>query len=109
MAEAAVDSGVLELLGRLDFGMLKAWPDRGSDSGACRMGIRSLDCERERACAAYSAIRAFGSFGLIGAQKNGVRLLRARAEGLVRPARTAGTRPVERRVSDCAGTGGAAR
>jgi hypothetical protein len=38
---------------------------------------------RERLCAACLAIRVFGSFALIGAQKNHLRVLRARADGLV--------------------------
>jgi hypothetical protein len=50
----------------------------------------------------------YGSCALIGAQKNGVRVLRARPEGVVWPALAAGPRSAERRVSDCSGSGGAA-
>ena len=42
--------------------------------------------ERERPYAAYSVIRMCGSSGSIGAQKNGLRLLRSGPDGLVRPA-----------------------
>ena len=64
---------------------------------------------RERQYAGCSVIRMCGSSVSTGAQKNGLRLLRAGADGLVRPADAAGSRPVERRVSHRPGTRGAAR
>src|SRR5229473_888488 len=45
----------------------------------------------------------------LGAQKNGLRLLWAGPRRLVRPAGAAGSRPAERRISDCSGTRSAAR
>src|SRR5712691_13239692 len=50
-----------------------------------------------------------GSCASIGAQKNGLRLLRTGPDGLVRPSGAAGSRPVECRISDCSGIRSAAR
>ncbi len=54
--------------------------------------------------AVCSVIRMCGYCVSIGAQKNAVRGLRAGLERLVRPAGAAGSRPAERRVSNCSGT-----
>lgn len=50
-----------------------------------------------------------GSYASTGAQKNGLRSLRTGAEGVVRSADAAGSRPAERGVSDLSGTRSAAR
>ena len=85
------------------------WPNQGSDIGVCRMGIRSRAFERKRPCAACLVIRMCGSCGSIGAQKNGLRLLRVGRERLVRPADATGSRPFERRISDFSRSRSAAR
>jgi hypothetical protein len=87
----------------------EGWPNRSSDSGGCRMDIRSRAFERQRACAVYSVTHMFGSCGWIGAQKNDLQLLRTGSEGVVRPTAAACSRPVECRISDCSGIGSAAR
>src|SRR5271166_3499095 len=73
------------------------------------MDIRSPAFERTRPCAVCSVIRMCGYCVSIDAQKNGLRRLRAGLERVVRPAGAAGSRPAERRVSDCSGTRSAAR
>ena len=84
------------------------WPDQRSDGGVCQMGIRSHAFERMRPCAACLVIRLYGSCGLIGAQKNGLRLLRSHPDGLVRPQGPARARSFVRRHADISGTGGTA-
>src|SRR6202790_3024595 len=101
--------GTFLALRQARFWHAERWPNQGSDSGVCRMGIRSQAFEQKRPFAACSVIRVCGSCASIGAQKNGLRLLRAGPERLVRPARAAGSGPVERRISDCSGTRSAAR
>src|SRR5258708_13294555 len=54
------------------------------------MGIRSHAFEQMRSCAACLVIRKYGSCGLIGAQKNGLRLLWAGPRRLARSAGAAG-------------------
>jgi hypothetical protein len=77
------------------------WPNQGSGSGICRTDIRLRAFERKRPCASCSVIQVCGSCALIGAQKNGLRLLRAGPDGLVRPAGATGSRPVECRIPNC--------
>ena len=48
------------------------------------MCIASRVFGRNQQCAAFSVIRRRASSGSIGVQKNGLRLLRSRADGLVR-------------------------
>jgi hypothetical protein len=73
------------------------------------MAIRSTAFERMRPFTVCSATRMCGYCVLIGAQKNGLRRLRAGLERLVRPADAPGSRPAECRVSDFSGTRSAAR
>src|ERR1019366_3095533 len=89
--------GTFLALRQARFWHAERWPNHGSDSGVCRMGIRSRAFERKRPCAAYLVIRMCGSCASIGAQKNGLWLLRAGRERLVRPAGAAGFGPGRRR------------
>src|SRR5271169_6195352 len=72
------------------------------------MDIRSPAFGRKRPYAVCSVILMCGYWVSIGAQKNGLRRLRAGLERMVRPAGAAGSRPAERRVSDCSGARSAA-
>ena len=72
------------------------------------MDIRSRAFGRAKPFVAYLVIPMCGSSCSIGAQKNGLRLLRPRPDGLVRSPVTPSSRPFERRVSDRSGVGGAA-
>ena len=110
------DHGVGRLVGSELSGALQAagiwhsagWAKQGSDSAVCRMhtGLRAFD--RKQRCAVYSVSRMSGSSLSIVAQKNRVRLLRPISDGVVRPARTTGSRSAVRRFSNHPGTGGAA-
>src|SRR5271168_2677316 len=86
----------------------EGWRNRARDSVGCRMDIRSRAFGRARPFVAYLVIPICGSSRSIGAQKNGLRLLRPCPDGLVRSTVTASSRPFERRVTDCSGVGGAA-
>src|SRR5271167_1079535 len=84
------------------------WRNRARDGVGCRMDIRSRAFGRARPFVAYLVIPMYGSLCSIGAQKNGLRLLRPRPDGLVRSPVTTSSRPFERRVADRSGVGGAA-
>src|ERR1700688_3419872 len=85
------------------------WFKLANGSGACRMDIPSRVFARGRRSTGFSVIGMFGSSRSTGAQKNGLRLLRSRADGLVRPADAAGSRSSMRRISHCSGARGTAR
>jgi hypothetical protein len=73
------------------------------------MVIHSRVFEREPPCVVCSVIQICGSFASNGAQKNGLRLLRAGPDRLVRSAGAASSRLAVRGISDCSGTRSAAR
>ena len=72
------------------------------------MRIASLVFGRNQRCAAFSVIRRRASSGSSDVQKNGLRLLRSRADGLVRSQGAPGARAVMWRHADFSGIGGAA-
>ena len=75
------------------------WSNQGSDCGVCRMIIRSQAFVREPPCVACSVIPMYGSCASYGAQKNGLRLLRAGPERRGNPHRSNRTEPFARRNS----------
>src|SRR5674536_12132 len=81
----------------VELGIMSRWPIYRSDSGACGTRTRSPVFAPNPRCAVSSVIRRRSSSCLPGAQKNGLRVLRAGSFGLVRPAYTAGSRSAVRR------------
>ena len=80
--------------GLLETEMISGWPIQRSDSGGCGTRTPSRGFVRKARCAVCSVIRRRASSPSCGAQKNDLRRLRPSAIGLVRPARSAGTRSV---------------
>src|SRR5450759_1903168 len=77
----------------IELGMMSRWPTHRSDSGACGTRTRSPAFAPNSRCAVSSVIRRRASSRSPGAQKNGLRVLRANSFGLVRPAYTADREP----------------
>src|ERR1039458_7900880 len=65
-------------------GIIFRWPTHRSDSGACGTRTRSPAFAPNPRCAVSSVIRRRASSRSPGAQKNGLRVLRANSFGLVR-------------------------
>src|SRR5450759_475940 len=89
-------------------GIIFRWPTHRSDSGACGTRTRSPAFAPNPRCAVSSVIRRRASSRSPGAQKNGLRVLRANSFGLVRPAYTAGSRSAVRRHAHLPGDRGPA-
>src|SRR5450759_4542239 len=88
----------------VELGIMSRWPIYRSDSGACGTRTRSPVFAPNPRCAVSSVIRRRASSCLPGAQKNGLRVLRANSFGLVRPAYTAGSRSAVRRHAQTVNT-----
>src|SRR5665647_176757 len=89
-------------------GIIFRWPTHRSDSGACGTRTCSPAFAPNPRCAVSSVIRRRASSRSHGAQKNGLRVLRANSFGLVRPAYTAGSRSAVRRHAHLPGDRGPA-
>src|SRR5450830_1330299 len=74
----------------IELGMMSRWPIHRSDGGAYGTRTRSPVFAPNPRCAVSSVIRRCASSRSPGAQKNGLRVLRANSFGLVRPAQGRG-------------------
>src|SRR5574341_2253351 len=78
-------------------GIMRGWLPQRSEGDGSRTRMRSRAFVHNPRCAASSAIPKPGSLSLSGAQKNGLWLLWACSQRMVRPADAPGTRSVLRR------------
>src|SRR5450759_187885 len=106
--KAPMDIGLPGFRKVVELGIMSRWPIYRSDSGACGTRTRSPVFAPNPRCAVSLVIRRRASSCLPGAQKNGLRVLRAGSFGLVRPAYTAGSRSAVRRHAHLPGDRGPA-